>query len=93
MAVFAQLDVAPTLHGGSGRTDHGDGALQLSPKNGYITPVVARGLGLLVGPFVFFVDDDGSELLDGDEDRRPGSDDDLHFPVAGPPPCGPPLTR
>lgn len=54
----------------------------MAAEHGDVAPMVARGLILLVGIFVLFIDDDQSEIGQWREDCRAGTDDDAGLPFA-----------
>ena len=64
----------PALEGGRGAAKHADRPVRAGPHDCQISGVVSRGLRLLVAPVVFLVDDNGTEVVERREERRPGTD-------------------
>ena len=66
------------LDAGGGGAQHYAGAFGPCQHDGHGAGVVAgRGVLLLVAGLVFFVDDDESEFLKGQEDGGAGAEDDI----------------
>ena len=60
-------------HRGRGRTEQDRTSGHLRPQHGQIAAIVAQAVLLLVGRFVFLVDNDDAEMLQRRKDRRPRS--------------------
>ena len=75
-SVFARAAIVPAFHRGRGAAENDCASFALRPQNGHIPGVVARRLLLLVGPFVFFIDNDDAEPFQRREDSASRADDD-----------------
>ena len=75
--VFAEADVQQGLEGGDGGAEQHAGAVDARQGDGGVAAVVARrGVGLLVGRVLFFVDDDQPEVVVREEQGGAGAQDD-----------------
>ena len=77
--VFAGGGVHPRFERWGGAAEDDDRAFLFSADDGGFAGVVAGGFALFVAGFVFFVDDDGAEILEWGEDGGAGADDDAFF--------------
>src|SRR5690606_6261419 len=71
--VLAAHRVAPALERRRRAAEHADGPGESGAHDGDLPGVVAGRVGLLVRRLVLLVDDDGTEVGDGGEDRRAGA--------------------
>ena len=65
------MRIRPALEAWRRTAEHDDRPFLPRADDGHLTRMVARRLALLVRRFVLFVDDDGAEVLERREHRRP----------------------
>ena len=84
MSVFSRNRVVMRFQGRSGGTENHRRTFQFSAHDGNVPCVVPRSFGLLVGLFVFFIDDDQFQVCERREQRGACTDRDadasrMHF--------------
>ncbi len=77
--VFTELGVLESFERGGGGAEEDGAFFEMTADDGEVTGVILGWVFLFVGGFVFFIDDDEAEVLDGSEDGAAGPDDDAGF--------------
>ena len=85
-AIAALFGVDARLDGGRGGGEYRGAVFEPRAHHRHVARIVGDAVLLLVGAFVFLIDDDEPQLLEGQEQRRARARDDLHLAArhAGP---------
>ena len=81
------------LHRRGGRAQHQQGIILHAAVLCHIPGMVAGDILRFVAGLLFLVQNDEAQIVQGGKDRRPGADDHLRLPPAGPLPLVVPLPR
>jgi hypothetical protein len=73
---FMDSGIVERLHRGGGRAEEHAGPLAVAPQNSHIPGMIAWCLFLLVTPLMLLIDYDQSQVMEGGEEGRSGTDHD-----------------